>query len=277
MESINYREMMAVYFVLKIKQNDWFHKNILIQTDNITTAAYINHQGGPIEKLSDLAIKMFNICLPGKMNNIADWESRVRWDRNDWKLNPMVFEALNRIWGPLTLDLFATRNNRQVKSFYSWRPDPEALGTDAFNQIWPTVGAYANPPWILINRVLGKVKQDKARIVIITPLWKGQSWFGEILQMTVATPMILPHTEDLFLPVYQFNQEAVGAPKWKAIAWLISGVDGECKDFQKRLSRSWKGPRGLPQENSMTQIIGSIWSGVRKKVLIPAKQLIVTR
>jgi len=34
--------------------------------------------------------------------------------------------------GPLEVDLFASRLNKQPPQFYSWRADPEATAMDAF-------------------------------------------------------------------------------------------------------------------------------------------------
>ena len=72
--------------------------------------------------------------------------------------------------GATRIDLFASRLTKQIPQFYSWRPDPEAQGTDAFNQDWLKMRGFANPLWCLIGRCLSQVKRLVARIVIITPL-----------------------------------------------------------------------------------------------------------
>jgi len=83
------------------------------------------------------ALNMFVISgLPGKDNITADCELRSTRDRCDWMLNPQVFQKIQRQMGPLQIDLFASRLTKQLPDFYSWRPDPEAIVTDAFNQDW---------------------------------------------------------------------------------------------------------------------------------------------
>jgi hypothetical protein len=72
--------------------------------------------------------------IPGILNIEADRESRVFVDNNDWKLAPHVFDNLNRAWGPLEVDLFATRLSKQLPRFVSWRPDPEAELFNAWAQ-----------------------------------------------------------------------------------------------------------------------------------------------
>ena len=47
-------------------------------------------------------------------------------------------------FGPLEIDLFASRVSTQLPRFFNWRPDPEAEATDAFNQFWEGMN-YANP------------------------------------------------------------------------------------------------------------------------------------
>ena len=77
--------------------------------------------------------------LPGILNTIADEESRVMRDRSDWMLNPMVFHKIQQKWGPLEVDMFASRLTTQLKRFFSWRPDPEAEALDASNQDWSSL------------------------------------------------------------------------------------------------------------------------------------------
>ena len=45
--------------------------------------------------------------IPEVTNTLADWESRVFQDASDWKLNPQIFAALNKLWNPLGIDLCA--------------------------------------------------------------------------------------------------------------------------------------------------------------------------
>ena len=82
-------------------------------------------------------------------------------DRSDWMLNPRIFYKNTRRWGPLEVDLFASRLTTQLQRFFSWRPDPEAEALDAFNQDWSSIQGrgYANPPWNLVGRVLNRTQQ----------------------------------------------------------------------------------------------------------------------
>ena len=48
------------------------------------------------------------------------------------RLDPKVFDMIDRRYGPDSVDLFATRDNRLLDRFISWRPDPSAIAVDAF-------------------------------------------------------------------------------------------------------------------------------------------------
>ena len=106
-----------------------------------------------------------NTVCPGVTNQVADAESRVTADRLDWKLSVVIFQKINAIWGPLEVDLFATRLFTQLVRFFSWRPDPLAEATNAFQQDWVPLKAYANPPWCLIGKVLNGPSLEKSTMV----------------------------------------------------------------------------------------------------------------
>ena len=74
--------------------------------------------------------------LPGKQNVLAERESRVFNDRTEWMLPREVFNGLSKLWGLFETDLFASRLNKQVDDYISWKPDPEARANDAFSIVW---------------------------------------------------------------------------------------------------------------------------------------------
>jgi len=89
--------------------------------------------------------------LAGKLNIIADQESRALENPGDWKLSPTLFRKINFIW-PAEVDLFATTWNNQLPRFVSWRPQPGAWTTNAFSLNWSSLEGYAFPPFALIHR-----------------------------------------------------------------------------------------------------------------------------
>ena len=199
---INYLELMAVFLALKTFTRDQSQCTVLCKSDNVTAVSYLNHKGGlHSDLLCKLAVETWEWCLnrgitliaehlPGLDNTTADWESRTNHDRSDWKLNSSVFQVLQQQMGPLEVDLFASRLTALLPRFYSWHPDPEAEATDAFTQNWALHRGYANPPWCLINRCLGQITQQEARVVLITPRWTTQPWFPVALGMLEDYPTL---------------------------------------------------------------------------------------
>ena len=95
-------------------------RTVLIRTDNVTVAAYINKQGGTHStRLNALAAQLWTWCrreeifpmashIPGQDNLIADFLSRGRVLPSEWTLHPTVMDQMAREIGPLEVDLFAS-------------------------------------------------------------------------------------------------------------------------------------------------------------------------
>ena len=61
-----------------------------------------------------------------------------------------------------------------------------------FLQDWSGLKGFANPPWNLIARVLAETQSQRARIVLIAPVWNAQLWYRRLLAMLVDLPHLLP-------------------------------------------------------------------------------------
>ena len=180
---------------------------VLLRMDNMSAVTYVNKLGGTVsQSLTAITKDLWLWCLqrditliaehlPGVQNTIADKESRVMKDRTDWMLNPEVFHRIDRLLGPLAVDLFASRLTNQLPRYFSWRPDPEAEAMNAFSQQWDKLGGkgYANPPWNLVGRTLSQVQAQRASIVMVAPVWKTQTWYPTLLGMLTDFPVRLHH------------------------------------------------------------------------------------
>ena len=125
------------------KEESLLHINAHLRMDNRTAVAYLPKMGGTRSQvLVGIAQELWEYALrkeisltaeylPGDMNHKADWQSRHFRDSSNWKLNPKVFQTLDQLWGPLTIDLFADRMNSQLANFVSWFPDPFAQVSDS--------------------------------------------------------------------------------------------------------------------------------------------------
>ncbi|XP_077134856.1 uncharacterized protein LOC143788831 [Ranitomeya variabilis] len=105
--------------------------DVRVFSDNSTTVAYVNRQGGTRSgSLMTIAGEIFQFAethlaslsalhIRGIENTKADYLSRNRLRQGEWSLNRTVFRLITRAWGVPQIDLFATRGNRQVERFAS--------------------------------------------------------------------------------------------------------------------------------------------------------------
>ena len=152
-EHINLLELKAAFLALQTFASNRSGLHILLLIDNMMAIAYINHKGGTQSRtLLDRAIELWKWCLvrkitvhtehtPGQKNVKADAESRRTLDQSNWMLN-QIFQALEMKWGQLDVDLFAARH-KQLRRFFSFRPEPEAEAVDALAQPWTDIRPYA--------------------------------------------------------------------------------------------------------------------------------------
>jgi hypothetical protein len=173
----------------------------------------------------------------------TDRESRVFLDResrvfSDWKLNQTVFNSLYQKWGPLDIDLFASRLTFQLDHYVSWRPDPSAIHTDAFTLNWTTFRGYAFPPFAMIGRCLQLIQSQKVEhLVPMAPVWPTQAWCPLLLELCIYFPLLLPTREDLLIqrgknhPLHQLQ----------LAGWLLSTVATKQQEFLTKLEKfSWQ-------------------------------------
>lgn len=121
-------------------------------------------------------------------SNLADAPSRLV-DRSDYKLHPSVFVLLDALWGPHTIDLFASDSNTQLPAFYSLHRCPNTLGVNAFLQPWRGHNAYANPPFSssVLLQLAQKVREEQADLTVVVPCWPAQPWFHELMLLAADT------------------------------------------------------------------------------------------
>ena len=85
----------------------------------------------------------------------------------------MVFERLDSVWGPHSIDRFANPHNLQIEQFNSrfWIPGSEAI--DAFTCNWGGENNWWFPPVYLIPRIIRLAQNTKASSTLIVPQWSS--------------------------------------------------------------------------------------------------------
>ena len=190
---INVLEIKAVEFGLKSLCSHLSSCGIKIMSDNTTAIAYINKGGGTKSgECNEVTLDIWEWCatkniwplachVPGVENVQADYESRHFSENTEWKLNPSIFSTICESFGEPDIDLFASRNNNQVKDYVSWGPDPHAIYVNAFHLDWSKFKlCYIFPPFRLLNRVLQKVRREQARAIVVAPNWSAQPWISPL-------------------------------------------------------------------------------------------------
>ena len=79
-------------------------------------------------------------------------------DASDWQLNPKIFKYVNKLWGPHTIDRFATMENRMVDRYNSRWLDPQTEGVDSLrfsDAAWRRENNWCNEPPVGVARGIG--------------------------------------------------------------------------------------------------------------------------
>ena len=194
-QHINVLELKAAFLALNSFLKNQSHKVVCLRMDNTTAVAHVNNKGGTHSPcLLALTLELWQWCLernimisaqhvPGKLNTIADSESRVFNDSSEWKIDPQTISPFLK---GCEIDLFASRLSAQLPQFVSWRPDPEAVHADALTMNCAPFKGYAFPPFNLIPAVLNKVSQDKADIILVAPIWPAQPWWPLLMSLLIV-------------------------------------------------------------------------------------------
>ncbi len=175
---------------------------MLVRSDSKSVVSYINHHGGLVLKqlctlANDLLVwAQTNLCslkathVLGKLNQGADMLSRNNVSSEEWTLHPLAVEKIWEVFGRARVDLFASEDNSHCPIFFT-------TSTDALAHEWPSLPLYAFPPVALLPQVLRRVREQRHKLILITPLWRNQPWVLELFQLLKAAPGPIPLRRDL--------------------------------------------------------------------------------
>jgi len=276
--NINALELLAIKFALLSFVNVLCNKHVLIKTDNTTAVSYIKDMGGMKSLVCNkIAVdiwtwaKEHNIWLsithlPGVDNVDADNASRIFNDRTEWSLDQKFFNKIITIFGPLEVDLFASRLNNKLPVYYAWKPDPYATGIDAFTISWSNINFYCFPPFSLISRCLRKISADQAEGVIVVPWWPTQVWFPLLGTLLMERPRLLPVSKK----VISLPHNSMKPPlKARYLVCKLSGRPTKAKEFHQKWLESYVPRGGKTQRNNIQFMLEDGLSLLGKRVVIP--------
>ncbi len=203
---INCLEMLAVCRACEFFLPDIRGHHVLIRSDSRSVVSYINHQGGLVSKrlctlAKDLLVwaqtnlrSLKATHVPGKMNQGADMLSGKNVSSEEWTLHPLAVQKIWEIFGRARVDLFASEDNSHCPIYFT-------RSMDALAHEWPSLLLYAFPPITLLPQVLRRVREQRHRLLLITPLWRNQPWVSELFQLLEAAPWPIPMRRDLLSQV----------------------------------------------------------------------------
>jgi len=192
----NVRELTAVVLAMQSLVGMLQRKKVQILSDNISTVAYINMQGGPSGELTELARKIWTLAISkgisiqahyiaGKSNVQADYLSRLS-SKYEWEIHPALFNYLDKIWGPHTLDRFGSQNTAKCRKYNSRFLDPGCCGVDALSQSdWKIENNFVNAPLRLLNKVIQVICQQEATATVIAPVWRAKTWYQKLNTLSI--------------------------------------------------------------------------------------------
>lgn len=141
-------------------------------------------------------------------------------DKGEWHLLPAIFREVTLRFGTPAVDLFASSDKHQTSRFFSRFTSLGAEGMDALQSPWPLGLLYAFPPLAIISKVVRKLLDEEAKVILIAPHWPCRPWFVDLVALLVAPPWRLPPDEQVLSQGLLLHPD-IG---WlKLTAWRLSG------------------------------------------------------
>ena len=100
-------------------------------------------------------------------------------DNDDWVTTSNLIDIIERRWGNITIDRFASDKNRKSKRLNSRYLCPETEGVNAFSLDWSNEFNLLVPPVYLISKTIHHflASSSKARAVLVYPRWPSATFW----------------------------------------------------------------------------------------------------
>ena len=228
----NTREAMAVLLSISAFKDQLSGKKVQVLTDNTATLANLMNMGGPSRELCRVATAVWSLCLKANIELTVSHIHGILNDRSDalsrlpviyeWSLHPVMFSKIDHMWGPHTIDRFASLANALLPRFNSRYLEPGSSGVDALSQSdWAQHNNFVNPPFCLIAKVLQVIVAHKCMATVIAPYWPSAPWYALLRSLVVESPVFIPQCA-ISNPLAEPKKNT----RWRLYAWRISGSKG---------------------------------------------------
>ena len=138
------------------------------------------------------------------LNERADYLSKIL-DYDDWIVKDCYFRAVTSLWGPCSVDCFASSISRKVRRFYSKYFHPDSLGVDSLTSNWVGETCWLMPPVSLVKKVIRNVSLCQCKGILVVPYWPSApfwpSWVerGGVFRHFVRDFRAVENRRDVFL------------------------------------------------------------------------------
>jgi hypothetical protein len=198
-------------------------KNILV------AVSYLRKGFGRIENLNVEAEKIWELCLknniviedvvyiPSKENKIADQLSRRKiGDIQDWGISTLAFKELDKEFGPLTIDIYANRENKKLERYREFVRSRDALGLSI--DTWRREDIYCCPPIGMVLKTLIHIIKYQLEAVLVVPEWKTNLYYPILLKIKTKEMKIQRNQI-----IGKQNSEIHRNQRWKLIVVKVEG------------------------------------------------------
>jgi len=179
-QSSTWRELKAIEQAIFTFLDDLKGKNIKWFTDNQNCSRIIK-AGSMKQHLQRLALSIFSVCMrenisievqwiPRELNTKADYISKMI-DHEDWGVSTEFFEFIDSLWGPHSVDRFASSLNNKTKIFNSLFWNPSTSAVDCFTQNWAGENNWLVPPIYSVVKAIKHLVFCKSKGSLIVPRW----------------------------------------------------------------------------------------------------------
>ena len=231
--SSTWRELRAVRMVLESLAPKLKNERIRWFSDN-QNVVRILQTGSRKPDLQTEALAIFSTALGGQIRIEPEWIPRTQneeadalsriIDYDDWGVDPLLFARLDSLWGPHSIDRFASFYNTKLPRFNSryWNPGSEAV--DAFTCDWSNECNWLCPPPYLLPRTIKYVIQTGAIGTLIVPRWLSAPFWpmlfpdGHHPAPFISEVVVIDKSECLLIPGRSGNNLFKGIPNTDLLA-----------------------------------------------------------
>ena len=196
-QHITYKELRAVRHAVECFLPKLAGRRVLLHEDNQAVCGVLAHLSSRSPVMMNELRKLFWLMdtqdiqlrpryIRSAANVWADRLSRELEGGADVTFNPRLFRHLNRLWGPHSVDRFASGTNALVERYNArWR-DPGAEAVDCLrlpDEAWRAEVNWCHPPYELLDTLVLKLRRSGAAATVVAPRWPNHAWHQELLAM----------------------------------------------------------------------------------------------